>query len=525
MKKLLVISIICFVLLSFIPLKNVLSKGQEADKAREGEDALDKLLRRFGKDGEGLAKKIYIAIDKGVAWLLTQQKSDGHYELYNTSGQGKMFYPMGGTALPALAIKKSMMGLYEGDEKDLRREVKKLEKEDKKGKLDGYGKKRLEDLKKNGADEIKKRMKCQHSVDKSIEWLRAKYKVLIQQNGKVQFGAGVLNIDGRRTYGIGVTLMLLEAYYTKKIEKKKKTEVDVDKKHIKPADLDWIREMVNWLADQQKAANTTRNPQSNHKDGAWRYPGPAQDGSLVDNSNTQYAVLGLKAASRMGVHIKNPKVWEQVCEYYIRTQDPKGPKVKRNPPAQDPKTGKYHFPESYRKDPGFDYARGWGYLPKRDQHHPSTSAMTTSGLAALITAKSELYTAKILPKNKKLEEKIDKSINDGIAWLTHYFTVEGNIDKQKRGFGWDYYYLYGLERVGVLAQLEFFGKHPWYILGAKLLVSSQSRDGRWAAGNTPGDANNLADTAFALLFLKRATTPVQVPLKVPRPEITGKAKR
>ena len=81
----------------------------------------------------------------------------------------------------------------------------------------------------------------------------------------------------------------------------------------------------------------------------------------------------------------------------------------------------------------------------------------------MITAKSELYTAKVLPKDKKLEEKIDKAINDGIAWLTHYFTVQANIDAKKNGHGWDYYYLYGLERVGVLAQIEFFGKIPWYV--------------------------------------------------------------
>ena len=521
MRKLVKIGIICILMLMFLSIDSAYSKGQDADKARQGEDALDDLLRKFGKDGEGLAKKIYEAIDSGVAWIMSKQKMDGHYELYNP-GQGGMTYEMGGTALPALAVKKSMLGLYEGDEKDLKREIKNLEKDLEKGKLNAYEKKRLEHLKKYGEAEIEKRRKMYNSVSKSIEWLRKKYDELKKKTMVTQFGTGTLNIDGRKTYCIGVTLMLLEAYYTKTMEVKKKTQVAVDKRNIKPADLEWIREMVQWLSDNQQAAYKTTNPQSNSNDGAWRYPGPAQDGSIVDNSNTQYAVLGLKAASRMGVHIKDSKVWEQVCDYYIRTQDASGPEVKRKPPAQDPNTGKYHFPNSYNKDPGKDNARGWGYLPKRDQHHPTTGAMTTSGLAALITAKSELYTAKVLPKNKKLEEKIDKAINDGIAWLTHNFTVEGNIDDKKNGHGWNYYYLYGLERVGVLAQIEFFGKNPWYVLGAKQLVANQNKEGFWNTGSTVGDSTNLGDTAFAILFLKRATTPVEVPLKVPRPEITEK---
>ena len=47
----------------------------------------------------------------------------------------------------------------------------------------------------------------------------------------------------------------------------------------------------------------------------WSYPGA----SVADNSNTQYALLGLYAAKQAGAKIDD-SVWTAILDYYTRTQ-------------------------------------------------------------------------------------------------------------------------------------------------------------------------------------------------------------
>jgi len=70
---------------------------------------------------------------------------------------------------------------------------------------------------------------------------------------------------------------------------------------------------------------------------------------------------------------------------------------------------------------------------------------------------------------------------------------------------WHYYYLYGLERAGVLSLCLRFGKHDWYEEGANFLLRAQRADGSWSSD---GMVSALSNTCFAILFLKKATTPV-----------------
>lgn len=65
----------------------------------------------------------------------------------------------------------------------------------------------------------------------------------------------------------------------------------------------------------------------------------------------------------------------------------------------------------------------------------------------------------------------------------------------------DLYFLWSLERVGVVYGLDKIGGVDWYQHGADLLIPSQSADGSWGGqgGNGPE-----VDTAFALLFLARS---------------------
>lgn len=65
----------------------------------------------------------------------------------------------------------------------------------------------------------------------------------------------------------------------------------------------------------------------------------------------------------------------------------------------------------------------------------------------------------------------------------------------------DLYFLWSLERVGVIYGLEKIGGHDWYDIGSTALVRSQANDGTWnIAGSYAVDVN----TAFAVLFLCRS---------------------
>ncbi len=127
--------------------------------------------------------------------------------------------------------------------------------------------------------------------------------------------------------------------------------------------------------------------------------------------------------------------------------------------------------------------------------------MTASGVCSLILAKSQLVKSPLL--TKELGARVDQAIYDGLAWLDLHWTVEENPGGARS----HYYYLYALERVGVLGQIDLIGAHRWYVDGAKHLIGAQADDGHWNSGTEiePGD---VIDTCFALLFLKKATLPV-----------------
>ena len=76
----------------------------------------------------------------------------------------------------------------------------------------------------------------------------------------------------------------------------------------------------------------------------------------------------------------------------------------------------------------------------------------------------------------------------------------------KEGFVWLYYYLYAVERTGILSDLDTFGKIDWYKTGAEFILDAQKAEGHWDEGNTYG--GTVKDTCFAILFLRRATAPL-----------------
>lgn len=325
-------------------------------------------------------------------------------------------------------------------------------------------------------------------VKRGFAWLRKEYLALKKA-------------EGLQNYGASLTLLALETHH----DPPPASDPDSDRYggsvRVKPpipeVDLAWIRELTAWLVAAQAP------------DGGFGYVSPAIP--FHDHSNTQYSLLALKAARRCGVEVP-VKTWERALRHLLQCQERSGPEVIRRERV-DGGGGAYG---STTRAVGRDRARGWGY----HDGDPATGSMTSGGVSSMAICRSELRGT---PGFKRREDdEAEQSIRDGIAWLGLHFTVTENPGPKNAPMGresWQYYYLYGLERAGILAGVFLMAEHDWYREGAEYLVRVQRKDGSWSQRALPEelptdfprdianriDSVGLLDTCFALLFLKRAT--------------------
>ena len=103
------------------------------------------------------------------------------------------------------------------------------------------------------------------------------------------------------------------------------------------------------------------------------------------------------------------------------------------------------------------------------------------------------------------------SLSARVTLDLHSLNNEGTEGNQQQVMtqlgGTGYYFLWSVERVCVLLDLNTLAKRNWYDWGAEILLSNQRAEGYWDdsrySGSYPGH-NPVTDTCFALLFLKRA---------------------
>jgi hypothetical protein len=150
---------------------------------------------------------------------------------------------------------------------------------------------------------------------------------------------------------------------------------------------------------------------------------------------------------------------------------------------------------------------GWCY-GSRTHGHKAYGSMTAGAVGSLV-----IYGSLLGEKNPAREPAVLR----GLEWLTREFTVTGNPGPAEHvaDTGWmSGYFLYALERAGILCGVEKLGTHFWYPEGAQVLVRDQKPDGSWLSPHLHGDRspalNSVWDTCFAVLFLKRATRPLDV---------------
>ena len=173
--------------------------------------------------------------------------------------------------------------------------------------------------------------------------------------------------------------------------------------------------------------------------GSWTYS-DLKPGRPGDNSNTQYALLGLHAASEVGVPVDR-SVWQLARSYWERRQKRDG---------------------------------SWAYTPDSNN---ATASMTCAGISSLVITRGRPH----VQGQELLQNGIIHNCGKGGA-DTHRASghrLAGQPFQVDQNFGggqqWKFYYLYGLERAGRLAGMRFFGQHDWYRLGAEELVHEQNK--------------------------------------------------
>ena len=202
-----------------------------------------------------------------------------------------------------------------------------------------------------------------------------------------------------------------------------------------------IQDNVKWLLDARV-----------YKSGefiGWSYD-RQPSGGIADNSNTQYAVLGLWAAKQAGIDVPDA-VFKEIRDFYIEPSRPQRRlELRGRPQVRRPSTA-------------------------------SRMTMTTAGLCGLLDRR---HGAQRPPR--------DRSMLDGTATSCGVYDesppiaegpAAGSASTSTRQLdGRTFYHLYGLERAGRLSGLRFLGNHDWYREGCEFLVEQQNKaDGSLAA--------------------------------------------
>lgn len=219
------------------------------------------------------------------------------------------------------------------------------------------------------------------------------------------------------------------------------------------------------------------------KTGGWSYTCPDVESTILqnvsrierkpgvgDNSNTQFAVLGLWVASRTGLPIE--EAMRDVGARFVESQQDDGGWI-------------YAFPEKGKAKPST----------------PSTEAMTPAGLFCLTVARaskirSQLKETKSSSSVRGEKETLlsDPLFAKGLSRVAYF--------AKNTGPGKARYSIWAVERVAVMLGIEKFeGDVDWFKLGADSLIKTQKPDGSWPSDNA---GNILADTCLAALFLRKA---------------------
>ena len=218
-----------------------------------------------------------------------------------------------------------------------------------------------------------------------------------------------------------------------------------------------------------------------NRQGAWSYSSQIARNS-GDNSNSQFALLALHEAERVGIEVSK-QTWRRALSYWTKNQRPDG---------------------------------SWGYI----EGTPGTGSMTCAGIASMVISAGRFSQDAFVTESgrvqccgKRKKDETTEVIDRGLQWMGRNFSVNRNPvagGPIQASRAWLLYYLYGLERVGRTTGHRFIGGHDWYREGAATLVASQNKlQGSWK-GSGAMQNNPSIGTALCLLFLSKGQRPVLI---------------
>lgn len=255
----------------------------------------------------------------------------------------------------------------------------------------------------------------------------------------------------------------------------------------------------------QKALIARRNPRG------WRYSKLSADpGGTEDVSATMFAMLALTAADRCGIRL-DPNIVVGAASYVLTLQEKEGPEVPRavrpRKPAgakPSPSGGRYAGPGS--DSPPMDRARGFHYSihpTTKDHDTIVTGSRTASGIGVLTLARYFLAETKVAAGKATVPlAALERGIFDGLAWLSTHFDAWQNPGAPGNRM---INYLYCTERAMDLVGADRLGEHLWYVEMVQQLLPQQDARGAWDTKDMQlGERGAVIDTAYALLFLRRA---------------------
>ena len=182
----------------------------------------------------------------------------------------------------------------------------------------------------------------------------------------------------------------------------------------------------------------------------------------ADNSNTQFAILGLWTARKHDVPLDY--ILARVEQRFRSSQQPGG----------------------------WSYRYGW---PR------PYGSMTCVGLLGLAVGRGSAF-----PQGLDAPKSEDMGIAEGLRALGAYLKDPSDARGLDSFLGpkgsINLYFLWSVERVAVLCNLKTIGGQDWYRWGVDLLLPTQRKDGSWLGRGNGGSP--VIDTSMALLFLKRS---------------------
>jgi len=299
-------------------------------------------------------------------------------------------------------------------------------------------------------------------------------------------------MEFKRTYSTACYLMAIQAIYQPKLDMWDTDVGAMRAKRLKPKEVYAKLTTEHREAMEKGVAHLTA---AQNSIGLWTYVDELVKKPVkYDLSNTQYGLLGLRAAADCGMKVK-PMVWRSALRGLFLNQDAFGEKVTLTNDVE--KDGYVFRTKDVSRVRPFRYTHGKKNGPRGEKTiptHPATGSMTTAGVCSVAICVEGMWRSRKFSGTER--KKANDAMKDGLAWLQQNFTVKKNPGHKNMRH--HFYYLYGLERMGMLTDRRWIGSHDWYKEGADLLLAKQNEP--W--GGWPGGTVN---NAFAVLFLKRAT--------------------